>query len=144
MVVYFKDFHDVLVENLNNYKGVYASFIDHAPNLYQLLCDILDTGEVDDYYKLAISAAIAYFVIPRDIIPEQFYDPYGYIDDIFISVYILRDVADEYGYDFLQNLWRGNENIQEVMDECYEKSLEILDDEKIQEIINYVGLKALS
>ena len=144
MVVYFKDFYDVLLENLNYYKGVYASFIDHAPNFYQLLCDVLDTGEVVDYYKLVISAAIAYFVIPRDIIPEQFYDPYGYIDDIFISVHILRDVADEYGYDFLQNLWRGSENIQEVMDECYEKSLEILDDEKIQDIINYVGLKALS
>ena len=39
--------------------------------------------------RLEISAAIAYYVAPDDIIPEEIYGPYGYIDDIFISVYVL-------------------------------------------------------
>ena len=38
----FKDFYDTLIENLDAYNGEYASFIDCGPNLFKLLCDLLD------------------------------------------------------------------------------------------------------
>ena len=38
----FKDFYDVLSENLESYQGEYASFIDHGPKLFKLLTKILD------------------------------------------------------------------------------------------------------
>ena len=70
---------------------------------------------------------------------EEIYGPYGYIDDIFISVYILRKVADEFGYDYLQNLWKHDSNVKEIMDDCYDNSLELLED-KVYPILVYVGL----
>ena len=102
----FKDFYDTLVENLDGYEGEYAYFINCGPNLFNLLCDLLSQKEISRQMRLEISAAIAYYVAPDDIIPEEIYGPYGYIDDIFISVYVLRKVAKEFGYDFLQNLWK--------------------------------------
>lgn len=135
----FKDFYDTLIENLDSFEGDYASFIDCGPNLFNLLCDLLSQKEINKDMRLEISAAIAYFVAPDDIIPEEIYGPYGYIDDIFISVFVLRKVADEFGYEFLQHLWKQDSNVKEIIDDCYNNSLELLED-KVYPILVYVGL----
>ena len=135
----FKDFYDTLVENLDGYEGEYAYFINCGPNLFNLLCDLLSQKEINRQMRLEISAAIAYYVAPDDIIPEEIYGPYGYIDDIFISVYVLRKVAKEFGYDFLQNLWKHDTDVKKVMDDCYDNSLDLLED-KVHEVLSYVGL----
>ena len=135
----FKDFYDTLVENLEGYEGEYAYFINCGPNLFNLLCDLLSQNEINRQMRLEISAAIAYYVAPDDIIPEEIYGPYGYIDDIFISVYVLRKVAKEFGYDFLQDLWKHETDVKEVMDDCYDNSLELLED-KVHAVLSYVGL----
>ena len=135
----FKDFYDTLIENIEGYEGEYAYFINCGPNLFNLLCDLLSQEDIDRQMRLEISAAIAYYVAPDDIIPEEIYGPYGYIDDIFISVYILRKVADALGYDYLQDLWKHDSNVKEIMDDCYDNSLELLVD-KVYPILVYVGL----
>ena len=135
----FKDFYDTLIENLEGYEGEYAYFINCGPNLFNLLCGLLSQKEISREMRLEISAAIAYYVAPDDIIPEEIYGPYGYIDDIFVSVYVLRKVAKEFGYDFLQNLWKHETDVKEVMDDCYDNSLELLED-KVHAVLSYVGL----
>ena len=135
----FKDFYDTLVENLDGYEGEYAYFINCGPNLFNLLCDLLSQKEISRDMRLEISAAIAYYVAPDDIIPEEIYGPYGYIDDIFISVYVLWKIAKEFGYDFLQNLWKHDTDVKQVMDDCYDNSLELLED-KVHAVLSYVGL----
>ena len=135
----FKDFYCTLLENLENFDGAYASFIDCGPNLFKLLCDLLDE-DVDKEDRIKINAAISYYVVPMDIIPEEIYGPYGYIDDIFISVYVLKFLSEKYSYDFLQEVWDFNNDVQEVIEECYEKSLSSLNDEQIEAILFYVGL----
>lgn len=136
----FKDFYDTLVENLDAYNGEYASFIDCGPNLFKLMCDLLDQ-DIKQEIRRDICGAIAYYVVPMDVIPEQIYGPYGYIDDIFMSVYALRQVADEYGYEFIQEAWEHEGDIKEVMDDCYDKSMDVLEDEDIDAILTYIGLK---
>ena len=39
----FKDFYDTLIENLETYTGEYESFIDYGPDLFKLLCDLLNS-----------------------------------------------------------------------------------------------------
>jgi len=135
----FKDFSDTLRENLDSFEGEYAPFIDCGPNLFNLLCDILSNEIINAEYRLKISAAIAYYVVPDDVIPEEIYGPYGYIDDIFISVYVLRMVAEEYGYEILYSAWKNEHDVKKVIDECYNNSLELLGD-KVYSVLVYVGL----
>lgn len=135
----FKDFYDVLTENLESYQGEYASFIDHGPLLFKLLTEVLNEKSITRDLRLDISAAIAYYVVPMDVIPEQIYGPYGYIDDIYVTVYVIKKVADVMGYKFLANLWEGKGELQSVVDECHDKALEVLEDKK-DEILVYVGL----
>ncbi len=136
----FKDFYDTLIENLDSYNGEYASFIDCGPNLFKLLCDILEY-DITANLRKDICCSIAYFVLPMDVIPEQIYGPYGYIDDIFLSIYVLRLVADEYGYDFIQKIWDSPQDIKNVMDDCNSKAMEVLKEEEINAILTYVGLE---
>ena len=140
MTTEFKDFYYTLKENLETYNGEYASFIDCGPNLFKLLCDVLDEDTIDRESRNEICSAIAYYVVPMDVIPEQVYGPYGYIDDIFISVYVLKRLAEKYSFDFLQEVWDRDSNVEEVIEDCYEKSLEVLEDEQIEAMLFYVGL----
>ena len=133
----FKDFYDTLLTNLENYTGEYESFIDYGPALFKLLCDLLNS-DVDRSLRLPICGAIAYYVTPDDVISEQIYGPYGYIDDIYISSYVLRMVAEKHGYDFIQQY--ACEDIEDIINECESKSLEILSVDEIKSIIEYTGL----
>ena len=133
----FKDFYDTLVENLETYTGEYESFIDYGPKLFKLLCDLLKS-EVDSSLKLPICGAIAYYVTPDDVIPEQIYGPYGYIDDIYLSSYVLKMVASRHGYEIIQE--RSSPDIENIINECEAKSLEILNDDEIRSILDYIGL----
>lgn len=135
----FKDFYDVLRENLNNYDGDYQDFINYGPDLFKLLSDILNENNVSAEIRLKISAAIAYYVAPFDIIPESYYGPDGYIDDIFVCLYVLKEIEEEMGFEFLEELWEINENLRDVLDVCYNKSKDVVED-KIEPILKYVGL----
>jgi uncharacterized membrane protein YkvA (DUF1232 family) len=133
----FKDFYDTLIENLETYTGEYESFIDYGPKLFKLLCDLLNS-DVDRSLKLPICGAIAYYVTPDDVISEQIYGPYGYIDDIYLSSYVLKMVASHHGYDFIKKY--STDEIESIINECERKSLEILSEEEIKHIIDYIGL----
>lgn len=136
----FKDFYDVLRENLNDYDGEYEDFINYGPDLFKLLTEVLNEKEVTADIRLKISAAIAYYVVPFDIIPETIYGPDGYIDDIFVCIYVLKEIEEKMGYEFLEELWEGEKELQDVIDESYEKSKDAVED-KIDHILKYVGLK---
>lgn len=133
----FKDFYDTLIENLETYTGEYESFIDYGPTLFKLLCDLLNS-DVDRSLKLPICGAIAYYVTPDDVISETVYGPYGYIDDIYLSSYVLKKVADFHGYEFIQEF--SNNDIEHIIKECEAKSLEILNENEIENIFDYIGL----
>ena len=134
----FKDFYDTLIENLETYTGEYESFIDYGPSLFKLLCNLLKS-EIDYSLKLPICGAIAYYVTPDDVIPEHIYGPYGYIDDIYLSSYVLKMVASKHGYEFIQEKSSVND-IEKIIDECEAKSLEILSDDEVESIVSYIGL----
>lgn len=136
----FKEFYDALKDNLDSYNGEYSSFIDYGPSLYKLLSNLLMEEDLSREMKLNISAAIAYYVVPRDVIPEDVYGPYGYIDDIYLCVFVLNKIAEEYGYDMLQDSWDTEDNIKDILDECYDKSSSLLENNQKEEILKYVGL----
>ena len=133
----FKDFYDTMIENLETYSGEYESFIDYGPRLFKVLCKLLNC-DIDKSLKLPICGAIAYYVTPDDVIPENVYGPYGYSDDIYLSCHVLKLVASEHGYEIIQE--NSFPNIEEVINKCESKSLEILNDEQIKSILDYIGL----
>lgn len=105
-----------------------------------MLTRILDEKKVSSHIRLKISAALAYFVVPYDIISEQTYGPMGFVDDIFLCSYILKDIKDDFGLGLLEIYWENIDPLEDVIEECYMESIKILEKENIDKIIKYVGL----
>jgi len=138
-MVEFKDFYDLLKENLESYTGDYEKFIDYGPELFKLLTEILNNEKLGANERLKVNAAIAYFVVPYDIIPEQIYGPYGYVDDIYLCTYVLKEILNVYGYEILSEKWDFDDDLQKILELCYIKSKKIVG-EDAKAILIYSGL----
>lgn len=133
----FKDFYDTLCNNLEEYAGEYDEYIDFGPALFKALCDLLKS-DIDPALRSPICGAIAYYVTPDDVIPEHRFGPHGYIDDIYLSCYVLKMVSDIHGWDFINQA--ASRNVKDMVVECESETLTFLKDVEIRRILDYCGI----
>ena len=93
------DFYDDLRQDIATYEGRHDDLIYLAPEFYRLLTNLLDDPRLPSRLRPLVSCAIAYFILPADIIPEEIYGPYGYVDDIFLCAFIANQVREQAGMD---------------------------------------------
>jgi len=133
----FHGFYDDLVENIENSEKAYKDITRYCPPFFQLLCKILNDRFTDWHTKLMIDAALAYFVLPDDVIPDH--KEAGYVDDLFIVCHVLKEIKDTISPDLLSNNWEGEGDILFLVDSVYDQSSAIVDHHKT-EILRKVGL----
>ena len=134
------EFFDILKENTFNYKGKYKLLINNSPAIYQLLCTLLDSSKIHRDHRALISSTIAYFILPRDIFPEEKYGVKGYIDDIYLCLYALNIIKKRYGLSLLQEYWDGS---QQLLSKLLEKEYIALEKELKQilpKMLEYIGI----
>ena len=134
-------YYDFLKKEINKFEGKFEKFILHVPSFFKLLCDLLEE-DVSKEDKKNINTALAYFVVPNDVISEDLYGPIGYVDDVFVCSLVLKGLAKKYRIDLLNKLWIDDEDFEKVLEECYKKSLKILEEKGlVQQILDYCGLE---
>ncbi len=134
------EFFDILKENTINYKGEYKVLINHSPEIYQLLSEILDSNKLHRDHRALISSTIAYFILPRDIYPEETYGAKGYIDDIYLCLYALNIIKTHHGLSFLQKWWKGS---PKLLSQLLNKEYPALENELnhiLPKMLHYVGI----
>jgi uncharacterized membrane protein YkvA (DUF1232 family) len=136
----YQGFFHNLVRDINNYEGDYKEILSYCPKFFKLLCDILRSKRTDWHTKLLINSALAYFVLPEDIIPD--YDPSGkgYIDDLFLTAFVLVEIKTNIDESLLKENWEYEEDILELIEEIHDKTKIILGDQYI-DVLRLVGLK---
>jgi uncharacterized membrane protein YkvA (DUF1232 family) len=93
--------------------------------------------------KPLVSCAIAYFIIPADVISEEIHGPYGYIDDIFFCALVANEIIKRTGDPhLLVENWEGEGNIAELVEEMLQKEEELIGSNK-KLILSYTGLSEL-
>jgi uncharacterized membrane protein YkvA (DUF1232 family) len=123
-------YYEYLKDEINNFEGDFESYILYVPDFFKLLCSLVDE-KIDKKDKKDIFSALAYFVIPNDIIPEDMYGPQGYVDDIFVCCAVLKRVSEKYGVKYLKRFWDQDESLEEVIYICYNKSKKLLEKKKL-------------
>ncbi len=137
----FEGFYEILCNTLKKEKGsMYEDITQYGPDFFQLLCKILDDNRTDWHTKLVISAALAYFVVPKDIIPEEKYGAMGYVDDILICAYVLNEIKSKVSEDLLIDNWEKKGDILEIVDNTLSKSKKVIGNKYIK-ILQLVGLR---
>jgi uncharacterized membrane protein YkvA (DUF1232 family) len=134
-----KDFQECLKEKISDYEGRHDDLIYLAPEFYALLTRLLDDPRLPKRIRPLVSCAIAYFILPADIISEDIYGPYGYVDDIFLSALAADAVRRAAGADdLLTDNWHGETEIIPLLEEIIAKEKELIGDQK-SKILEYTG-----
>ncbi|MGV8141139.1 MAG: DUF1232 domain-containing protein [Candidatus Woesearchaeota archaeon] len=138
-----RTFIDYLRDELEFAKDSGKEFdreLSHFPDIVKLLCDMLDNDIVDKQSRLMITSVLGYLLVPNDVLPEEVYGPYGYMDDMYVACIILNDLKKKYP-DLTTYLWTHNDNLDMVLDVCTYKSGKFLDDKNLKDkLLRYCGL----
>ena len=121
--------------------------IMHFPDIIGLLCDLLEEDIVDRNSRLMINAALGYLLVPNDVVPEDVYGAYGYMDDMYISCLVLKTLKVKYS-ELVNRLWgpgsnytSNDNNLDEILDLCIFNSEKFLDSKNLKEkVLKYCGL----
>ncbi len=99
----------------NNRNQRWAEYILLAPDLFHLLCKLMLETEVPPAKKIKLAAVIAYFISPLDFLPEGFFGPVGYLDDIALTAYVLNDLINEIDPQIISRHWAGDGDILKLL-----------------------------
>jgi uncharacterized membrane protein YkvA (DUF1232 family) len=111
--------------------------IKYFPHLYSLACNILNDSFTDWHTRMMISTALGYYILEEDLIPD--YKEHGYVDDLFILSYVLREIKKHVSSNIFTNNWEYHEDVLELIDTVYENTHKILG-KKACDILHIVGL----
>jgi|TARA_B100001971_G_C17750495_1_gene315215 uncharacterized membrane protein YkvA (DUF1232 family) len=109
------EFYEILDLSVGNYKGKHSIIIKLAPVIYKTMCNLLNSIALDQNHRNDLFVAIGYFVIPKDLYSESIFGPIGYIDDILLSIYVLRKIKEKYGIEEVYEYWDGDYNVLEKL-----------------------------
>lgn len=142
-VLELKRFDALLEEDVSGYKGELSDLISNAPALYRLMTRLLDDPALPREMSQLVIAAIAYFILPEDVIPEDKYGPRGYVDDLFLCAFVADQVMRETGSEeILTRNWDGKVSIVPLIRNILEREKELLGDKK-ENIMQYIGYEQL-
>lgn len=134
-----RGFYEDLLDTVQGYEGRRQRTIHLAPTFFKLMTNLLGDKKTPMDARLLISSAIAYFVTPRDVIPEDVFGPLALIDDVFVCLHVSNKLIDMGHRDLLSVHWEGDEPLPDLVDELYPLADEYVGHAK-EKILQYVGL----
>jgi uncharacterized membrane protein YkvA (DUF1232 family) len=139
-----KAFDELLRKEIAVYEGRHDDLIYLAPDFYRLLTRLLDDPQLPLPMRPLISCAIAYFILPADIISEELHGPYGYVDDIWLCSYVADVVRQRLRDDgILVENWDGEAPLIPLIREVMDKEQDLIGDER-DRILRYTGIVELA
>ena len=138
----YRGFEQDLEETFREYEGVHHEILRISPRFFRLFCTMLHDERVSWEARLFVDAALAYFVVPSDIIPEETFGELGYIDDVFLCAYVLNEL-DGMGLEpVIRDCWEGDDDIMEIVTSLLYKTRNLISARE-RDILEFVGLLGL-
>ncbi|MBA2706700.1 MAG: DUF1232 domain-containing protein [Gemmatimonadaceae bacterium] len=104
-------------------KRTVLGTIGELPNFLRLLYGLLTDSKVASVDKLVVAGAIAYILLPVDIIPD-FIPFLGEVDDVFLLILALQRLITNAGRAVVQKYWAGDPaelgamNLERILAAC--------------------------
>jgi uncharacterized membrane protein YkvA (DUF1232 family) len=78
--------------------------------------------------------------VPNDVVPEEVYGIYGYMDDMYVSCIVVSYLKNKYP-ELTHSLWNNDDSLDKVLDLCTYKSEKFLDEKNLKEkLLRFCGL----
>ena len=104
-------------------KKTVMGTIGEIPNFLRLLYGLVTDNRVNSVDKLVVAGAIAYILLPIDIIPD-FVPFLGEVDDVFLLILALQRLIANAGRAVVQAYWPGDpadlstSNLEKIVAAC--------------------------
>ncbi len=104
-------------------KRTVMGTISELPNFLRLLYGLITDSRVNAVDKLVVAGAIAYILLPVDIIPD-FIPFLGEVDDVFLLILALQRLIANAGRTVLHDYWVGDPaeltdlNLEKILAAC--------------------------
>lgn len=86
-----------------------------VPDVFMLLMRLALDPEVPRSTRTLIGGALAYFVLPIDILPEAFVGPTGYVDDLVLALSVLSHAFGRDLEPWARRYWSGSQDFRRVI-----------------------------
>ena len=103
------------VEGKGKVLGKTAEFLLLVPDVFILLWRLTSDARVNGKDKVLLGSAVAYYVMPFDLIPEALIGPAGYLDDLVFGVYVLNKILGNVDASILREHWSGSEDVLDTI-----------------------------
>lgn len=135
------EYLQVLKERVSRYAGTLRDVVLLAPVYGMLMFHLMKDPRLTQEQRLWVDAAIAYLVSPDDVIPEPEgeFGAYGYVDDIFCCAYVATRIAEQWGWDLVEEGWTGEKSARNVSESLIARERELLGDVG-DEVLRFAGL----
>ncbi len=115
-----------------------------VPDVFILLVRLALDKEVPGSSRALIGGAIAYFILPFDLLPEAILGPAGYLDDLVLATAVL---AQAFGGDlepYARKHWSGKEDLRIVIRDISETAQSLLGQnlyDRLRRLLSRRGVK---
>jgi uncharacterized membrane protein YkvA (DUF1232 family) len=115
-----------------------------VPDVFILLVRLALDKEVPGSSRALIGGAIAYFILPFDLLPEAILGPAGYLDDLVLATAVL---AQAFGGDlepYARKHWSGKEDLRVVIRDITETAQSLLGQnlyDRLRRLLHRRGVK---
>lgn len=113
-------------DQVAKYAGTFRDVVVLAPVYGMLMFTLMKDPRLSQQQRLWVDAAIAYLVSPDDVIPEEEFGAYGYLDDVFCCAYVADRIGEELGWDVVEEHWTGDRSAHEVSRSLLAREQELL------------------
>ena len=104
-------------------KRTVMGTISEIPNFLRLLYGLITDSLVNSMDKIVVAGAIAYILLPIDVIPD-FVPFVGEVDDVFLLILALQRLISNAGRAVVQAYWPGDPaelsamNLEKILAAC--------------------------
>lgn len=104
-------------------KRTVMGTVKELPNFLRLLYGLVTDSRVQSVDKLVVAGAIAYILLPLDLIPD-FIPFIGEVDDVFLLILAIQRLITNAGRAVVQDHWMGDAaelaslNLERVLAAC--------------------------
>lgn len=86
-----------------------------VPDVFMLLVRLAVDKEVPSSARMLIGGALAYFVLPIDLLPEAILGVGGYVDDLVLAIAVLSQAFSGDLEPYARKHWSGTEDLRVVL-----------------------------
>jgi len=103
------------VDGKGKVLGKTAEFLLLVPDVFILLWRLTTDPRVNGKDKVLLGSAVAYYVMPFDLLPEALLGPVGYLDDLVFGVYVLNKILSSGDAGIVREHWSGSDDVLEAI-----------------------------